>query len=327
MSVEEVIQIILKNVFDYSTPPIENLNGDKSLKNRIYRGLIKRLPYKSKEIARGIVNQDGYYFSELGANPISRRFLKCCAKSGEIPSSIDLLQVGDGSMEVTGIMTTFSVSVPVIQSAVRNKCNFIITHEPTFYIHHDKDEKIRKTKQYAQKRKLLEDNKIAIWRFHDLCHIIQRDFIVDGVLRKTGYDAFVKDEFSKMPILERRTILSTIIQEMKDKLGAQALRLIGDPAMEVNRYSLAVGMPDSVSCMQFIEEADLDLLIIGEIHEWELGDFVKDSIAFGKQRALMVIGHQPSEMAGMEYFTEWIKQKMPEQSIIFQETENVIHNR
>jgi hypothetical protein len=47
--------------------------------------------------------------------------------------------------------------------------------------------------------------------------------------------------------------------------------------------------------------------VIGEVPEWETIEYVSDAAAQGKRKALILMGHIPSEQAGMENCAEWLK--------------------
>ena len=52
---------------------------------------------------------------------------------------------------------------------------------------------------------------------------------------------------------------------------------------------------------------DVEVLLVGETREWETVEYVADAVTEGKRKALIVIGHVPSEQAGMEECARWLK--------------------
>jgi len=59
------------------------------------------------------------------------------------------------------------------------------------------------------------------------------------------------------------------------------------------------------------EKNQLDVMIVGEVHEWETGEYFRDSVALGKKTSLIVLGHSVSEEPGMEWLVEWLQPKIP----------------
>ena len=47
--------------------------------------------------------------------------------------------------------------------------------------------------------------------------------------------------------------------------------------------------------------------MIGEAREWETVEYVDDAVAAGEDKALVIVGHIPSEQAGMEECARWLK--------------------
>src|SRR5690349_17539565 len=84
-----------------------------------------------------------------------------------LPETVDTFKTGDASQQLTGIVTTFLATAKVISRAAELGANLIITHEPTFYSHLDETDWLQNDPVYAAKRSLLDQNGIAVWRFHD----------------------------------------------------------------------------------------------------------------------------------------------------------------
>lgn len=85
-------------------------------------------------------------------------------------------------MEVKGVVSTFMATVDVIRQAIDLGANFIITHEPTWFSGADDTEWLSDDPVYLEKKKLIKEHQIAIWRFHDHMHMD----VDDGIYR--GFD-------------------------------------------------------------------------------------------------------------------------------------------
>jgi hypothetical protein len=57
---------------------------------------------------------------------------------------------------------------------------------------------------------------------------------------------------------------------------------------------------------------DVDVLVIGEGHEWETGEYAVDAVAAGLAAGLVVVGHVPSEQEGMAEAARWLAELLPE---------------
>ena len=95
------------------------------------------------------------------------------------------------------------------------------------------------------------------------------------------------------------------------------MRVLGDPAMKVNRALASWGYVSLMPGLPYIARDDVDALVVGETREWELVEYVQDQIASGKRKALIVIGHVASEQAGMKYCAEWLRSFISEVPVDF----------
>jgi len=91
------------------------------------------------------------------------------------PDTVDTVKLGDAAQDITGIVVTFLATCEVIEQAVQLGANLIITHEPTFYNHRDTTDWLSHHPSYQAKRRLIEESRIVIWRFHDYLHSLPPD--------------------------------------------------------------------------------------------------------------------------------------------------------
>ena len=52
-----------------------------------------------------------------------------------------------------------------------------------------------------------------------------------------------------------------------------------------------------------------DVLICGEVQEWETAEYVRDAEAKGDALSLIVLGHIASEEPGSEWMKNWLQKK------------------
>ncbi len=234
--------------------------------------------------------------------------------------TVDNIKAGDRDTKITGIATTFMATLEVLQKASAAGCNFIITHEPTFYSHTD-DLKIHENDPVQMaKLKFIHDNGLVVWRFHDHIHRTNPDQIYEGVLAKLGWKAYPMDE--KRILIHPKATLSEIVQEIENKMNARTLRIVGDPNLEITKIGMVLGAAGSGAHLRMLENPEVELLIVGESNEWETVPYVQDAITLGQKRALIVMGHADSEEAGMIYCRDWLKGFYPNTKIEFIEAGN-----
>jgi len=223
--------------------------------------------------------------------------------------TVDTLKSGRPDQEVTGIITTMFPTIDIINMAIKTKVNFIIAHEPSFYNHQDDPNWVAGNQVLKQKQALLEKHQIAIWRFHDYCHALRPDAVSYGVAKKANWLPYYKtgEVMLTLPAIS----LQNLIQHLKTSLGISKLRMIGNPSQICERIALLPGASGGQRQVSITEEQKPDVLIVGEIHEWETGEYIRDARSFGSKTSLIILGHCVSEEPGMEYMVEWLTPRLP----------------
>jgi hypothetical protein len=114
------------------------------------------------------------------------------AATGATPpaNTVDTLKAGDPNTAVTGIVTTFMDTYPVLEKAVASGKNLIITHEPTFYNHPDDLAPLGADPVEQQKLAYIREHHLIVWRFHDTWHLRQPDGILSGMVEEFGWKAY-----------------------------------------------------------------------------------------------------------------------------------------
>lgn len=225
-----------------------------------------------------------------------------------IANTVDTIKSGKGSEVVTGIVTTMFPTIRVIEEAVKRKANFIMAHEPAFYNHRDDTAWVKNNTVVAGKQALLEKHGIAVWRFHDYCHAIKPDMISYGVAKKANWQSYYKtgEWMLNIPALSLRELAL----HLKRSLGIAHVRVIGDLGQLCSRIALMPGAWGGQRQVAVAESEKPDVLIVGEVSEWETAEYIRDSQLLGRKTALLILGHSVSEEPGMEWFVDWLQPKI-----------------
>ena len=226
-----------------------------------------------------------------------------------LPDTVDTVKTGDPSQPLTGVVTTFLATSAVIARASELGANLIVTHEPTFYYHHDTTDWLQDDPVYHAKRRQIDASGIVIWRFHDYWHTTQPDGIMTGVERQLGWQ---RDAGGEWPIytIEAAT-LDDLAAWLKRRLGAASVRVSGPADLRCRRVALLVGAIGGAVHIATLRRDDVDALVCGEINEWETCEYARDAAFHGRPKGLIVVGHAASEEAGMAYLAEWLRPLLP----------------
>jgi putative NIF3 family GTP cyclohydrolase 1 type 2 len=104
---------------------------------------------------------------------------------------------------------------------------------------------------------------------------------------------------------------------IKEQMGVRTLRVVGDLTAQCERVALIPGFPPAAWQMGSLGEAGADVLITGEIHEWEVSEYTRDSNYFGHKKGLIVLGHAASEEPGLRFIIPWLQERLPGVAIQF----------
>jgi len=102
-----------------------------------------------------------------------------------------------------------------------------------------------------------------------------------------------------------------LINHTKAKLNIAKVRYIGDPAQKCSRVLLMPGAAGGQRQIEAIIKVKPDVLVCGEIQEWETAEYVRDALAKGDNLSLVILGHIASEEPGSEFMLTWLKEKVP----------------
>lgn len=224
--------------------------------------------------------------------------------------TVDTLKFGAPDQAVRGVVVTFMATLPVLERAVALGANLIITHEPTAYNGPDETAWLETDEVFLAKREFIANHRLAIWRFHDGCHQLQPDGIVAGIARQLGWNDPLPPEppyIFNVPSLTVRSLASLC----KRRLGISAVRVAGDLPMPCHRVGLLVGAWGGEAQIKLLQRDDVDVVICGESPEWETCEYVRDAVAAGRCKALIVLGHANSEEAGMAGVAQWMRPLLP----------------
>ena len=222
--------------------------------------------------------------------------------------TVDTFKSGDPTAPVTGVAVTIMATMDVLQRVVDAGHNLIITHEPTFYGHLDNTEDFERDRDpiYEAKKAFIEEHGLMIWRFHDYWHRRNPDGIMVGMTKALGWDGHPR--LPDAPVFTfPQTTLAALASDIQDRLDIKTMRVLGNPEMPVTNVALSPGAPGYNRHRSLLSRTDVEVLVIGEAREWETVLYVDDAVGAGMKKGLIIMGHIPSEQAGMEECNEWLK--------------------
>jgi putative NIF3 family GTP cyclohydrolase 1 type 2 len=223
----------------------------------------------------------------------------------------DTFKSGGPETEVTGIATTVFCTYEVVQASVKAGLNMIIPHEDTYWNDRDDTSIVSGDPLYKTKVDYIRKHNIVVFRMHDHMHAQRPDFTYVGSARALGLDAKHETAPQSHRFTIPETTLGALAADFQKRLGAKAMRVVGDPRAKVSRIQLGVGYATPP-----VNSPDIDVVVSGEQQEsdgtLDSPAYVVDAVALGIAKGWIMLGHAVSEELGMLEMAQWMKSFVPE---------------
>lgn len=241
--------------------------------------------------------------------------------------TVDTFKAGDPSTPVTGIVTTSLASLHVLDAAVKAGANMIVTCEPTFYARADSPTPpVRRLPGvpppvepsappppdpvFTAKAEFLKKHNLVVMRLSDHWRLRKPDPFAQGFASALGWS---KNTSTADPahLAIPETSLDALVSQVKKSLKSRGgMRIVGDPKLSVRKIALLPGSTPIQASIEALPE--VDTIIAGEVREWETVEYVRDTVALGGKKSLILVGRIVSEDPGMQVCAQWLKTIVPE---------------
>jgi hypothetical protein len=236
--------------------------------------------------------------------------------------TVDTVKAGDPDTVVTGIVTTAMATMDVLREAVDAGANLIITAQPTFYSRGDPRAPVVRPPPgtapdappppppppdavYTVKNRFIDENSLVVFRLSDHWRRREPNGFAQGLARTlSGNATHVVDgtTYYETPPVTLRAFAS----DVKRRLGSRGgIRVIGDPGIQVRRVGLLPGTTAITAALEALPAADV--VIAGEVREWESVEYARDVVYTGRPKALVLVGRVVSDEPGMALCADWIR--------------------
>lgn len=235
----------------------------------------------------------------------------------------DKILCGDPEQECTGIAVTVCATYDVIRRAIEQNINFIITHESIFFGGQIDGSKLGENEAYLEKRRLLEEYNIVIWRDHDRMHgngkpffpeRKRNDYIFYGICQELGWEPYIVGDSMKplryhIPATSGRKLADFLME----KFDLTGLRIVGNLDSTVSDVWFCEHVQGGKFDGDKVDQGrSADAIISFEICDYTLTQYVNDAAAMGQNKVLLEMGHFNCEELGMKYCLQWLPEALGE---------------
>ncbi|PFG41464.1 putative NIF3 family GTP cyclohydrolase 1 type 2 [Isoptericola jiangsuensis] len=226
------------------------------------------------------------------------------------PTTVDGIDAGDPATVVTGVAVTTLATLDVLERAVAAGANVVVTHEPPYFDHQGDQVPVLVAEGdpvQAAKAAYVAEHGLVVWRVHDAWHDRRPDGVDAGTADALGWTLDPAEAAHGTAVCDvPATTLGALARHVADVLGSTQLRFAGDPDTPVRRVALDLGFRGFARNRALLRRDDVDVVLVGEAHEWETASYATDAARI-LGTGLVVVGHLPSEQAGMSGFAAWLR--------------------
>jgi putative NIF3 family GTP cyclohydrolase 1 type 2 len=218
----------------------------------------------------------------------------------------DTFKMGNPNTPVNGVASCFMSTFDVIKRAHEKGLNFVITHEPTMWTDQDFLPPVQNDPLFKLKLEYVNDNKMIVWRTHDSWHKMQPEPMNTSQNKQLDWDKYALPDNPRMYHFPPQS-LKSVSNQVAEMLPTGSVRVVGDP--EFQARSLTHGGHGISGNVEGLEA--VDVVMSGEVREWETVEYGRDLLATGRKKGLVIISHESNEETGMVLFASWFKEKFP----------------
>lgn len=204
---------------------------------------------------------------------------------------VDGFRAGDGDSELRGIVVTARASTSVMRRAIELGANLVITRQA--FLGDSQDRPVSKPERaLAEKLALIEANNLVVLRLQDPRTGPDGRAITEALALAIGLKEPIANQNPAAGLIYHPAPLSVTewMKRIKAATGSSAVRLLGDPGMAVRGLAFATETNRPNALTPLLARADVNLLVAGEVHETETSAYVRDAIALGQHKALLLGG-------------------------------------
>jgi putative NIF3 family GTP cyclohydrolase 1 type 2 len=228
----------------------------------------------------------------------------------------DGLVSGRPDMPVTGVAVAVVPTLDVLRRAQAKGLNLVVAFEYPLYRRPGDPPpspfpvppgpKLEDDPVYRGKKAFLDRQDVAVFRLHDALAAAEPDLMIQPLASALGWTAAASPDDARRHEAAARP-LRTVLELARRKIGAHGgLRYIGDLDLPLRRALVVPGTSEVVHVTQGLP--GVDLLVTGDIREWEIVEYLFDSRQAGTPKALVAVGRRLSLQPGMKSVADRLRE-------------------
>ena len=208
------------------------------------------------------------------------------------------MKAGEPSTDRQGGRDQSMATMTVLQQALKARANIVITTKPTFYSRADVADGARRPWRgagtlapdpvFAAKNEFIVRNRLVVFRLSDHWQQRRPDPRVQGLATAFGWSkhqAADNPQRSIVPAMGLDALAGNVRDALRSRGG---IRVIGDPRIAGDADRAASRTTPIQAALKMLPA--VDVIVAGEVREWETVEYVRDKVFAGEKKALVLVG-------------------------------------
>lgn len=221
----------------------------------------------------------------------------------------DHVLYGDANQEVKKIGVCWVATIQVIEEAIKEGINFIISHENPFYTTGTSIES-KLLDSIERKQKLLSQANICVYRSHDVWDSIPKYGVSDIWAKRLGFSFEPRVinsyyQYADIPTMNGKQLANHVANCLKQD-GEEGVYLFGDENKEIKRIAIGTGAGTNIFDML---EFNPDAVIVSDDG---ITNYIDAQYAIDNHIPMIVVNHAGCEICGLKEMVNYFHDKCPE---------------
>jgi hypothetical protein len=158
---------------------------------------------------------------------------------------------------------------------------------------------------YLTKKAFIDEHRLVVWRFSDHWSARMPNAFASALAETLGWTAR-RTADNPFVCAIPSTTLGALTDHVRARLGVKgSLRVVGSPAMRIQRVLLSPGTTDLPGTVKDLAQADV--IVSGEPREWEAVEYVLDTASTDRPKGMIAVGRLVSEEPGVRACAAWLR--------------------
>lgn len=220
----------------------------------------------------------------------------------------DYVLYGEANKQIERVGVCWVATIPAIKQAIEQDIQFIISHENPFY-QMDTALPTMVRKSVEEKKNLLQEHDICIYRCHDVWDKIADVGVADVWAKRLGFSC----ERSLDSYIQHASIAPIKVSELAKHIahvlhqdGENGVYVFGDTQKIVSNVGLGTGAATNIFDML---KKPCDVVIVSDdgINNYYQGQYVID-----QEIPMIVVNHAGCEIAGLKSMAKYLQKEFPQ---------------